>query len=452
MFSSNNKINDLLKKYTLPDLANYIMPVRFYGSHISRINQKEFTLLSVIKVLVGLSAYFIKQLKIYFQSSNINNDKEKDLLILTPNVKYERFLCALIRNLPSNINYKVISLSKLNLFSSITIKTIKVPIRHLLLCYCQLIIYAIQTLFSNTKLFNNISNNLVQINKLVYTVVKLNQFFEKYKFKIYFSLAPSIDQHQIIEKIFGHNFIKTFAMRPDNSNYTNAHMTISTQNLFYKSDYEKKIYQNYKLDSKCNLLEGGSLNEPFENYLRPEQFIQAPILFIDTIDTNDEQRDESRSAFLLDLYGAISKYKITLFHKPHPGLSKKKMNQVTHYVAKSNAVILKVHSVHELLSKPYIVFAFNSTLMYDIIINRFPVYVISRYYNSDKHSEHEFTSSGIENINNINDMTRILHKLKNPYYCYDLINNAQRVQEWFILKYHIPNGVRRMISIMSDIN
>ena len=161
--------------------------------------------------------------------------------------------------------------------------------------------------------------------------------------------------------------------------YSPEHKVIAAKNIFYKSEYEKDIYIHFSLNKRCNLIRGGLVaSNPFYSY--DDEHFKNNILIIDTAINQDSLRSQSIKKFYQDIIEKINVLNnLTFTLKIHPGQSQEMINFMEDRLVNDKITIAKDIDTY-LLKNTKMVFSFYSTMLQELILAKFPIILVSDYY------------------------------------------------------------------------
>ena len=411
-----------------------IIPAKFSSLHYNVERNSSWA------YIFGGSSYIFLSLlyKLFKVKKSCQFNSNYDVLFYVPNIKYERFLEALIKS--SKISYLIISEENfknniISVDSFYRFKNYYYPFILFNLIF-KTFIFSIKT--SQIKSFKNHYWHIVSLYRREIIVKTL---LNNIRFKKYFSFHPNDGFHVIIQKFYKNCFQNTYAIRPTTTTFTPEHKFISTDNLFYKTEKEYKIYKNLHLKDVKNLSKGGLIaNRIIEKRL--ELKTKDYLLFIDTCTNIDPKSPEIRRNAVVKIINYFSKKDLNVLYKFHPGLIKSERKKTERLINNLNYKKITILSEEIPWDKVNIAIGFESTLFYDCFIRNIPVLTLTQTFSLFQNKISEFSDPSILSIKNEDDFSLIDRILNDKLF----LKYAQEKQKkWFSKEYNFPNGMLHII-------
>lgn len=406
-----------------------IYPVKFCTAHVTSSKRKN----SWLYIIGGTFFILFKLLFQSFKTSVINTEKKYDVLFYVPNIKYERFLRALTKN----VNFSFLVLSEdASLEEGVSVKNFRfISYRFytidVIKAVFQIYIYAIQT-----KQLKAYKTNYWHIFNVIRRDLLVDRLFKTCRFNKYFSFHPVGDFHQIVQGFHKHQFINTYAIRPTTTAMAEEHKYINTDNLFYKTEIERKVYNSFQFKN-TNLLAGGLIIEAFKV---DEQTLKDGILFLDTCTNKSPNSLRTRRNAVSNFLKHTTNINEPVFYKFHPGLIDSEVVNTKLEIEKlSHSNILIVEDIP--WNKLKIAIGFDTTLFYDCFFHKIPILSFAMAFDLFPNIETEFCNSPILKINNNKEFNK-MNKLLSDKQAYDLQINKQ--SNWFKETYNFPEGMYKV--------
>lgn len=421
-----------LGKGHIKEVLNENLPTKFISDHLT-ISSKIYNRLINLIILNG---YYFKKI-IYFSKLKKQRIINKyDILVYIPNKKYERFYNRLF----SKCKLKILLLSNdENVMNSITSNypinsNIKHFIHVILKSYLFCTRICLLSFFKKKYLVNK--TELIHMMSSVYQSYFLVYLKNNVEFKKIFSMHPNGDMHFLLRKVFFG--CKFYSMRPDTTTYSREHKHITTDYLFYKSEYERKVYEDLKI--KTSLIKGGMI---YDKIIKPRKsFNNKPkILFIDTCTNKLGESLKIRRNAIDHFYDGykIGGFDYDLYHKFHPGLIKKEQQKS---IYKLESLGIKIIDDDLNICDYDIVVGFYSTMFHDILLNGICFVEITGDYNMYPLIENSLVKSPIPKIKSKRDIIKFFNKAEsNIDFFYDL-----SIWKWYYSFYNIPKGKNDILS------
>lgn len=378
---------------------------------------------SYIRIFLGTMAIFLLSLLESFKRPKRVSTKY-NTLIYVPNEKYTRFFSALVSDAP--YSYLVLSDSKLSV-DSITLHDFATFSRggyFFLLIKRFFILLKISIVRKECNLFFYYYWIIISILR---RELLLECMLKRVSFKNYLSFQPIDSYHSIIQTIYKHLFVKTLAIRPTTTSYSEENRFYESDILFYKSIDEKEIYE--QMCRPNILLEEGGLLYPLFSIPSAKKLNNKCICF-DTCTSKDERWNDSRLVFLDAFLKYAKKNRIYVYYKFHPGL----LACLRRDMEKCLAMYDNVEIVKNDIPWNVVDFSigFSSTIFFDSILRKVPVFDIgTKTYFFDEELQKYC-------INRLEDLDVITNFYKNK----DVITEEQFM--WLCRKYNYPDGMSRI--------
>lgn len=432
MFSSISI--DILKREGLKKGIEHIFPVKFYSVHIPKHVRSN----SWFYILAGTFYLFFKLLNGKKKRFTI---KEKyGVLFYVPNSKYKKFVDALTKNVSYSyliISEEVYDSNVLSVDDYRIINAKNFPFKLLSVLF-HLFVFSLKT-----KQISAFKKQYWNILSLVRRDLLAEALFKNVGFEKYFSFHPVGDFHQVIQNFYKTNFNNTYAIRPTTTSMAKEHQFISTDNLFYKTEYELSIYQHSNLHG-LKLIKGGLIAE---NKLFEKDSARNTILFLDTCTNVNPDSITIRRKAVTQFLNYVNKLNAKVYYKFHPALveievklTKEKINSL----AKPNIKILDANIPWEKIG---LAIGFDTTLFYECFLNKIPVLSFREEYYLFPNKINEFTHSPVIEIKNESDF-EMIPKLLNDTVFWNKIKDEQ--YQWFSEKYNYPAGMNTIKQILAE--
>ena len=450
----NNKIlANKLNKADFIDIIINALPGKHYSFHNMPKEIPKHSILSTVKILFFSLAIFLKILFKKRQKLNPKfNSEIFKFLILAPNKKFSGNIKLILNKLEGTnllLSLDDIDYHHLNLKDYIP-KRFIIAVKFLILFN----LIVINALFSGRKARLDLVLNFVVIQKFIINVIKLNHLFAHIKFKYYLSLMPTIDHHYIIENFYFDRFISTYAIKTTTISNSPEHKFIKTQNLFYKSKFERDIFLELGLNANCILHQASILIEP--PIVKPNHNTIKKILVIDTCLVSLKERNQARKQFVNDFYSHLLKLEnIKIFHKFHPGLSASERLITGKILENYNNVSIIEESEKDYLANIDLVIGFYSTVFQDVVLRLIPLVVIDTLYGMNKIYQAEkfdFDSAPILRIKSIDGILKLKGTLiSNPQNVF-VDCRTEELHKWYKRLCSYPEGLVTFFSHLNSLN
>ncbi|RAI91662.1 hypothetical protein LV83_01853 [Algoriphagus yeomjeoni] len=428
----NFNLNQYFKIKGIEQVINVIFPLISLSDHVSERKRSK----SWFYIISGT---FYLLIKLFFlRKKKLSINKNYDVLLFAPNLKYRRFVDAITNNV--SFSYLVLSEESYDndVFTVDDFKLFKSKNYVFTLLFRLINIYL--SSYKSSQL-NSFKINYWNILSLTRRDLTAKLLFNEVKFNNYFSFHPVEGYHQIIQNFYKTYFKNTYAIRPTTTTFSKEHQFIKTDNLFFKTDLEYKIYQHYILDS-VNLIKGGIIAEPKEINKKVNT---KGVLFLDTCtNINFESIAIRRKA--ISHFIEFSKHsKLNVYYKFHPGLiNKERIFTEKIILENSRFKVIEDDIPWESIS---VALGFDTTLFYDCFLHRVPVLSFRKEYSLFVNLDSEFSSSPVIPISKKTDF-EIIDKLNRSNSLWHEINDEQYF--WFSKQYNFPEGLLIIKQILND--
>lgn len=430
------------KDLNLGDLIIKLMPTRFDSEHFKekQIKAKKVSLSNLLKFGIKLIIIFSKEIiRLIKTEKKKILPHSKKIFFYLPNKKWQEYLTAITFDLKED--YFVLSNSQVvNVDNSFSIDNDRLDgqiIFNVKLLF-SFYVYSIGLLLKNDK--DELSKLLALFRlylKMFNEVYIVYQLTSKIKFKNYVSLLTNGDTHRLIEIMLGYSFKETYGVLIGPYTRTKEINYIISKNIFYQTENERKLIEEYGIHLRSTLIKGGVIINPKENHFRTNNIIKR-VLFIDTCENENPNSDIKWEKNLQFIYSELKQkfHYVELNHKFHPGLNKSLKEKGLKFLSKNNINVLS--EIPNYYSYDLVV-SYKSTVLQHFIITKTPIVILDGEFNlfSNPPKEDPFTYSPLIKAFNYSLLKEYLTGINEEKI--DL--KAEEVYSWFIETYNYPNGI-----------
>ena len=448
VLSDNSEVIKSMRHKNLGDIVLDTFPVQFVTKHTKKEEKprktKSLTLNHLLRFYLGIPKSFLKKtIAVLKTEKHILKSKSYELLFYLPNQKYINKSYFIISNFKLEGDYSEVFTLDNNYLVGQFIHSIKEMIFF--------ITYPIY-LFSRRD-YEEISiliANRCLYSKLIHRIYVFNSLFKHYKFRKYFSFMPNGDDHRLIQLYFKNFFGDTFGIRPESMCFAEEHKYHVSDSIFYKNEFERKIYEHYNTQRKYNLIKGGIL---IDKQIQCKQKLSTGInnvLVLDTCTNENPKSDVLREQGLKIIYADMRKIlKEKLFyHKFHPGL-KPELRKATHTYLQTLDVNV-IEAIDDFCTFDLIITYYTSYLQLAILSKR-PCILLTGEFNlsyNNKNFKSDLDNSPIKQIKTKAAFAGAIEEIALANRA-DLICNTQQLYFWYKNMMNYPEGIETIIHMLN---
>ena len=461
LLSNNPEVLKILKYKSLGEIVLDTFPVRFVTQHTKdyekSIKTKPITFFNIIRFWIGVYKMFFRHTIKIIRTKKFSLQKTKfEILFFLPNKKYENNLTAITNHL--KVQIFIISEFRLhNKYSNALILDDHYFKGQFLLLIQELIFFTTYPIFLFLKRDCDEIKRLIA-NRSLYHLLFLNLFifkkiFAHYKFEKYFSLLPNGDIHRIIQLYFKRNFSITYSIRPEQLVLAQEERYNISENLFYKNEFEKKIFRNLNLHRNFNLLKGSILiDKDILNNQRISKEINK-ILVLDTCTNANPKSDLIRDKGIKSIYSYLNKHLgfCNIYHKFHPGLNYKIQQETKLYLQKGGVNIIDTINGYCTFD---LVITYYSSLLQHFILSNVPVLLLTGELDLSykyKILEYDLDKSPIKKINTIENLNMTFQQISQAGVAEEICN-TNKLLNWYKDFFNFPDGLNAIINTLNRIH